>query len=418
MHKVSATQVKTFKLCPRKWAWQYIAGHRSPETAAKAIGSKVHEILEAYLKGDATPAPDYTWQFEGKGPVKYPGKIALQMINAHLPQPGKAIVEGKTDFDYNGIRYTAIIDCHSLDRSAMGQTAVVIDHKTSSDPKKWGMSDKDLEHDPQALLYAVCMLEKYPDLGLVNCLWNYGSTKAIAAAAYVARCAMTPKIARARFAEHVEPFAKLILRHKKRGTDPLEMTFNADACGVFGGCEHVGRCKLTDKERIGAFVMGTSLVDQLIKEAAKENARPEEKAVEKAATEPEKAATEPEQPEPSPHDGVNPPEAQEPLAPEPLGVESLPVASKPAKGKKGKKAASASAMAESVAAMAGKSPKKQKKKESPMTESPRPASPASEPIKAAAASGQFDALLDEMIDILAERAVARLIQRMRETLKR
>jgi hypothetical protein len=399
MHRVSATQVKTFKLCCRKWAWQYIAGHKSPETAAKALGSKTHEILEAYLKGDATPAPDYTWQWQGAGPIKYPGKIALQMINAHLPQPKKGVTEGRIEFSYNGIHYTVIIDCHYLDRTALGTTAVVIDHKTSSDPKKWGMEDKDLEHDPQALLYALCMLETYPDLGLVNCLWNYGSTKAIASAAYVARCSLTPKIIKQRFAEDVEPFAKAIVELKKLGTDPLKLPFNADACGVFGGCEHASRCRLTDKERIGAFIMSeTSMVDQLIAEAKKENARPEEKAPD---------AKEPAQPKPSEYDGINPPESKEPLATEPLPIEPLAVASKPAKKKTAKKqpatkkeappeAATTAAPSEyAVAFKKGKEP---------------------EPLKVAADAGHFDGLIDEIIDILAERAVARLLERMRATL--
>ena len=46
---VSASQIKTYRRCSRKWWFEKIAGHRSPTSAAAELGRQLHAQLENYL---------------------------------------------------------------------------------------------------------------------------------------------------------------------------------------------------------------------------------------------------------------------------------------------------------------------------------------------------------------------------------
>ena len=52
----SASQIKTFRRCERKWWFEKIEGHRSPTTPAAELARAIHAELEAYLLGGDEPA--------------------------------------------------------------------------------------------------------------------------------------------------------------------------------------------------------------------------------------------------------------------------------------------------------------------------------------------------------------------------
>jgi len=52
---VSASEIELYDLCPRKWAFAYIEGKRPPPNESAALGSRVHAILERWLKEGAAP---------------------------------------------------------------------------------------------------------------------------------------------------------------------------------------------------------------------------------------------------------------------------------------------------------------------------------------------------------------------------
>ncbi|MDP6423388.1 MAG: PD-(D/E)XK nuclease family protein, partial [Planctomycetota bacterium] len=149
--RVSASQIQLASLCWRKWAFAYIRGLREPETRALALGTKVHAILEAYLRDGTVPDPNETWSFPGETRTFYPGKIALNMMPAGLfPAPGVGKVEHRFEWHNDGIIWNGLVDWHAFNPTAppaefeelpgRADTGliVVIDHKTSSDPVKWG----------------------------------------------------------------------------------------------------------------------------------------------------------------------------------------------------------------------------------------------------------------------------------------
>ena len=47
---VSASQIKTYLDCPRKWYLQKIVGLPSPSSASTELGKDIHSIIEAYFR--------------------------------------------------------------------------------------------------------------------------------------------------------------------------------------------------------------------------------------------------------------------------------------------------------------------------------------------------------------------------------
>lgn len=326
--KVSPSQITTFLTCQRKWAWTYIKGFRDPPKQASELGTHVHGILEAYAKDGTPPDPQETWQFEG-GKTFYPGKIALNMITRVMPPPGVAVTEGGFEFQpgpsdpifrgfvdlgYEGGAHSfpeldeAIQNCPG-DNGVL----VVVDHKTSSNPKQWGKTEESLRVDPQAIIYARAALFKWAqshtgELPNVLCAWNYGATTGRASGGKIVFALFTPKEVFAGF-KKLLPVAQLIKKYRNEEPEPNTLPFNSDACSMYGGCPNRDRCALTNTQKMESLLMGNSLLDQMLAK----NQTP--------------AATPAAVPNPpvAPADKVNPPEA----AAAPAPVKPIPLPSKP-----------------------------------------------------------------------------------------
>ena len=132
--RVSASQIKTWNDCPRKWGFKYIDGLEDPPSKAAILGSKVHAELERYLEGgDIDEASDA-------------GKIAATALDL-LPEPRVDLsVEEEVVFELDGVTFRGFVDL--IDPA--GPT--IFDHKTSSDPKRWGLTEETLVDDVQALM--------------------------------------------------------------------------------------------------------------------------------------------------------------------------------------------------------------------------------------------------------------------------
>ena len=299
--RVSPSQIQLASLCWRKWAFAYILGLRESETWQLALGTFVHSLLEAYLDDGTVPDPNQTWTHEGTPRTFYPGKIALNMMPAGIfPAPGIGHVEHRFEYDDGrGILWNGLLDWHTFNPDAPAAEfesvagheerglIVVIDHKTSSDPRRWGKlgdddSDDDeyeerqLHNDVQAIVYARAMLDKYGPANVVA-HWNYGSTKGVASHSRVATTRYVPGEVYALFENRVRPVATEIRRLRLLNADPLSLDPNPDACSAYHKqCPHVDTCNLTTAQRIGNIVMGNPLVDSLIQQAANAGAAPVE----------------------------------------------------------------------------------------------------------------------------------------------
>jgi len=120
---VSASQIKTWVACPRKWGFEYIKGLRSPSTAATLLGSAVHKILEDYFTGVGDP-------YDGPG-----GKaqtLAQAVIDSGaLPSPGFFIEPENVERPFllrtGDLKIRGFIDLVV----PKARTPLVADHKTS-----------------------------------------------------------------------------------------------------------------------------------------------------------------------------------------------------------------------------------------------------------------------------------------------
>ena len=87
--QASASQIKTFRECERKWALGKLAGLRAPETESQLRGTRIHRILELYLKGEA-PIPN-TQEGRCRLPVEPAGPFGgpRPLARALLQEQGK-----------------------------------------------------------------------------------------------------------------------------------------------------------------------------------------------------------------------------------------------------------------------------------------------------------------------------------------
>lgn len=232
---ISPSQLGVYDQCNRRWAWENIAGFRSPPTRSQILGTRVHAVLEAYLR-HGTPPNRKTLE----------GRIALKGL-ACLPPPGVGSVEKQFYLTTRrGLHYTGIADWIGWNPQ-LG--AMVIDHKTTSS-MIWAKTPEELEYDVQALLYAtfacISML-----VDRVTLRWNYVQTNAKDARVVELTLHLAQIIERFPI---VEARAAEMTAHRKKRTHPLRVLPNPLACANFGGCPHQARCNLSPAEKMEAIM--------------------------------------------------------------------------------------------------------------------------------------------------------------------
>lgn len=250
---LSPTQIDTYRMCKRKWAWGYIAGIKSPPNRFAKLGLDVHDVLEEFLKNGT--APDRNTQA---------GKIAIPGLK-FLPSPGQAIVEGKFVWELpeHGFNLTGRIDWREM-VPAFG------DHKTTSD-FKWMKTVEVLETDVQAIIYAAYILYVM-NANNVRGRWVYYRTK---------RTPASKKVDFEFSREHVDAQMVGILETGremvawKRGTrEATDLPYDAKACDAYGGCFYREKhCNLTSKERLVSLMAQESLKDKLARKKAEAQAQ-------------------------------------------------------------------------------------------------------------------------------------------------
>lgn len=223
---ISPSQIQLYRNCQKAWGFRYLQKIYSPQTDSTILGSRVHAILEAWLRDGAKPDPNEVLQ-TSKG-LRFPGQIALAGI-PFLPVPGTGEPEREWWLDDNGILYHGIIDW-----SAPGR---VLDHKTTTS-FKWV---KDLETDIQAHMYAlIAVVDGAP---VVDLEWIYYRTHRPEARRSAVR--WTSEQILDFYGEIIRPTAAQI--HAATDFDALEL--NPQHCSAFGGCPHSAICPVTTQER-------------------------------------------------------------------------------------------------------------------------------------------------------------------------
>ena len=150
---LSASQLKTFSLCPRKW---YFEKHcpeipKPPPSLAMLLGSEVHKAIEHFLED----SNKYPLETAGRA-----GEIALPGIE-HIPLFSHMEIEEEISLPAGpGLpAFKGFIDL--LVYGDDGEPCQIIDHKTCSS-WKYTKTGPELRSDIQMLIYARWVLLQYP----------------------------------------------------------------------------------------------------------------------------------------------------------------------------------------------------------------------------------------------------------------
>jgi len=239
---VSASQIKRWRECPRAWGFEYLKGLRPPPSKAAALGSAVHRLLELHFKGEPWP----THETDGFGDRSAAAeKLARAVIDSGvLPSPGFFIepenVERSFMLRTGPIQIRGFIDL-IVPRA---RPPLVADHKTSSDPAKYGLTAETLGDDIQATIYAAAVLDM---LGVdeVACQWTYCKTRG-RAEVHPVRANLDRERIRKNLNRYVLPPTREILdtvaRHEADEVDPIDLRPVPESCGNWGGCAHSDYC--------------------------------------------------------------------------------------------------------------------------------------------------------------------------------
>jgi hypothetical protein len=267
---VSASEIEVFDLCQRKWAFVYIEQKRPPPNESAALGTRVHAILERWLKEGA--APDLITTAEGTR-ERDAHEIAASGLHL-LPPPRTPTLVTEEQFSFTSKRawYTGFKDFRYRDANGLLHVG---DHKTTK-AFTWAKTTDEILCHPQALIYSVDEFFKNPNDNVLSLDWVYykttGSRKAEPRFQIVAKQTVAEM-----FFEHVDPVAGEITRlHHEvpAGTSALDFPPDFRACDAFGGCAFLSICNPTPTQRVQATMTqaGLSLADKL--KAMKANRAP------------------------------------------------------------------------------------------------------------------------------------------------
>jgi hypothetical protein len=264
---ISPSQVETFDLCARKWAYNKIDRIPSPQNAAAALGEAAHKHREDWLIHGTPPPDDKT------------GKLARVGME-HLPPPGKAMVEIPlvlpvtldADPTVNGgrpvrVKVNGRIDFfmpNTPDGFIFGEAGIPLigDHKTTSGEQWAKTADDLLTKDSQAAIYAAYALHVVPTAPAVDLHWSY-MVKGSSPRQHQVKTRISRDQALTRFSAVVSRAKDMLRVIQTPGIVASAVEPTVSACEAFGGCPYREVCPITTHERIGALMAQGSLNDLL-----------------------------------------------------------------------------------------------------------------------------------------------------------
>lgn len=226
----SASQLRTFHDCARKWFFNKVLRYPDPAGPAAELGKSLHKQVEDYIREGTDPEDERAWLLLrnlgsidlAREDLTVEGHIKFQVVPGH---------EGR-----EGPRFQGFID---LTVPPLAQERLrIVDHKTTSD-LKWAKSEHELHHDIQMVSYAHWAFARCPDMDEVEVIHSYVQTKGVPETRVVKAVLTRAEVAE-RWAEHVKLIEKM--EQVRLLEDVRKVSVNLDACGKYGGCPHSGAC--------------------------------------------------------------------------------------------------------------------------------------------------------------------------------
>jgi hypothetical protein len=264
---VSASQIGTAALCLRRWGFDKLDRVAYvPHRSARA-GQRIHKILEDWL-GKALP-PNTEEVLVIDGTEYMPGKSVFNGMH-NLPPPGphmklelpiRILPTAPEHLAHRWFWFGFIDWAYTTLENGM-KIPVFGDHKSSGDPKKWGLNDETIRTDPQAIIYSNAVLRVFKDAPYTRAAWNYfGSRKPYPSRRVVAT------FTREEVEVAMQPFdmlaSALVQLRRTKGLRAMDLPPNPLSCGAYGGCPHRNvRCPLTDDQRAMEYTMSEMSLDE------------------------------------------------------------------------------------------------------------------------------------------------------------
>lgn len=224
----SVSQIETFQLCPRKWAFEKIDGLERTENKFAALGGRVHDVFEDYL-ADGKPIDTDTVE----------GRIAKPAIK-HLPFPKTPGMRVEKWFSivfgvaaYRGLKDVEILrGRQAAGTLPAGFRPLVLDHKTTRS-WNWRKTKQELLRDTQAGIYAADAMYKTGALE-VDLRWVYSKTEGKPTSepvdAVINRAQVSAILTR------TNETAKRMINVIQSCNQAMDVTPDFRGCSAYGGC--------------------------------------------------------------------------------------------------------------------------------------------------------------------------------------
>ncbi len=249
MDLLSASQIKVYRECQRKWGWKYIAGLPDPAGPAAALGTEVDdEQLQPYLRDGRTF--DYS-RASGSGDIAASGLAFLPRpqslgleVQKYFEMPSPTWVDGQ----HVGFGYRGYIDLWMPKGGMPGIEGgpAVCDFKTTGN-WKYAKTAEGLKTDVQAQLYATWAMWS-TGARVIDLVWIYMATRGPRKAKRVHLRVLAADVAEQFSA--INDTALEMYAARKSVTDPLELEPNVDMCEAYGGCPFRSKCNLSPSQFI------------------------------------------------------------------------------------------------------------------------------------------------------------------------
>lgn len=220
MKHFSASQITTYKDCPRKWWWGYVKNIKSPPTRSQELGSKVHKAIEQYIK---------------TGQINKIFEDYIKVVIPYLDLTNKFLSEHRFELPLYGSYWLGFIDFYKE-----SEIDKIIDFKTTSD-FRYAKSSEDLIEDIQLNSYAKWALinkdANYVDVGLLYLLTS--KRKSRVKSLYVEKRLEKDHINKI-WKQCEDLTREMLLLYKVE--DPKEVDCKHTSCGMYGGCFYSKNC--------------------------------------------------------------------------------------------------------------------------------------------------------------------------------
>jgi len=237
MTTISPSQIKTIRMCPRKWRFAKVEKYPQPAFAAAELGTRVHALVEAeiefYLSEGrwAKEAHDAGHEFQlAMELLKYLPTVHLGAEVERYIKPEKFI------FPEGVVQPHGYIDLLEPHR--------ITDWKTSGN-LRYAPSAEELANDPQKIIYTRAATEIFGD-DVKAYRHVYVQTKGTMKSMEVSL-----PVDRGRNDDQYWALEGVIKNSLERRelVDPNDVPANEKACSAFGGCPFKKYCNLHNEEK-------------------------------------------------------------------------------------------------------------------------------------------------------------------------